>query len=197
MFSGIILDIGTIEHATDRNGGLTLSISVNESTMGGVKLGDSLAVNGTCLTIVKVCDDSVDVDVSRETLNCTTGLATQGARVNLERALLLTDRLNGHLVSGHIDGIGEVTKLSDLKESLKLSVRAPRPLLKYIAVKGSITINGTSLTINQTKDDIFDVNLIPYTLQTTTLGSLSAGDLVNIEIDQVARYVERIMQIQA
>lgn len=137
------------------------------------------------------------MDVSRETLNCTTGLATQGARVNLERALLLTDRLNGHLVSGHIDGIGEVTKLSDLKESLKLSVRAPRPLLKYIAVKGSITINGTSLTINQTKDDIFDVNLIPYTLQTTTLGSLSAGDLVNIEIDQVARYVERIMQIQA
>ncbi|RFC39012.1 MAG: riboflavin synthase alpha chain [Candidatus Nitrotoga sp. CP45] len=194
MFSGIIADVGIIERAEDRDGGLSLSIATHALGMEDVQLGDSIAVNGVCLTVVKIDGNRFSVNVSRETLNCTVGLEVQGGRVNLEKALRLADRLGGHLVSGHVDGVGEVVEFTDLDESWKLSVRVPQSLAKYIAVKGSITINGVSLTVNQVEGEVFSVNLIPYTLEVTTLNELRAGDKVNVEIDLIARYVERIMQ---
>ena len=196
MFSGIIADVGTITSAEDRNGGLRLSVEAHALGMGDVQLGDSIAVNGVCLTVVKKDGDVFTVEVSRETLNCTVGLERQGARVNLEKALRLADRLGGHLVSGHVDGVGEVLSFTDLEESWTLTVRAPRPLAKYIAVKGSITINGVSLTVNEVADAVFSVNLIPHTLLATTLKELHPGAKVNLEIDLIARYVERMMQAE-
>lgn len=193
MFSGIIADIGTIIRAEDRSGGLRLSVATHALGMGDVQLGDSIAVNGVCLTVVEKNGNAFTVDVSRETLNCTVGLEQQGARVNLEKALRLADRLGGHLVSGHVDGVGEVVAFTNLGESWKLSVRAPQALAKYIAVKGSITINGVSLTVNEVDGAVFSVNLIPHTLDVTTLNELHAGVKVNLEIDLIARYVERML----
>ncbi len=193
MFSGIIADVGTITRAEDRSGGLRLSVETQALGMDDVQLGDSIAVSGVCLTVVEKKGDSFTVDVSRETLNCTVGLDRQGARVNLEKALRLADRLGGHLVSGHVDGVGEVTEFTDLGESWKLVVRAPQALAKYIAVKGSITINGVSLTVNEVAGAVFNVNLIPHTLAVTTLSALRAGAKVNLEIDLIARYVERML----
>ena len=193
MFSGIIADIGTIARVAVRDGGLRLSIGTRTLGMDDVQLGDSIAVQGVCLTVVKIEGNLFEVDVSRETLNVTVGLETQGRQVNLEKALRLSDRLGGHLVSGHVDGVGEVTALTDLGESCKLSVRAPQELAKYIAVKGSITINGVSLTVNEVKDALFSVNLIPHTLSVTTLKQLHAGSKVNLEIDLIARYVEYML----
>lgn len=193
MFSGIIADIGTITRAEDRNGGLRLAVETHALGLDDVQLGDSIAVNGVCLTVVEMDGNHFTVDVSRETLNCTVGLDKQGARVNLEKALRLADRLGGHLVSGHVDGVGEVVDFTDLGESWKLTVRAPVPLAKYIALKGSITINGVSLTVNQVEGNAFSVNLIPHTLAATTLHQLRAGARVNLEIDLIARYVERML----
>jgi len=194
MFSGIIADVGIIEHAEGRDGGLNLSIATRALGMADVQLGDSIAVNGVCLTVVKMDGNRFSVNVSRETLNCTVGLEVQGVRVNLEKALRMADRLGGHLVNGHVDGVGEVVEFTDLDESWKLSVRVPQSLAKYIAVKGSITINGVSLTVNQIEEEVFSVNLIPYTLEVTALNELRAGSKINVEIDLIARYVERIMQ---
>ena len=196
MFSGIIADIGIITNAEDRSGGLRLSVSTRVLGMDDVQLGDSIAVNGVCLTVIEKKGDIFTVDVSRETLNCTVGLEAQGARVNLEKALRLADRLGGHLVSGHVDGVGEVAAFTDIGESWKLVVRAPQALAKYIAVKGSITINGVSLTVNEVDGAVFSVNLIPHTLAVTTLSELRAGAQVNLEIDLIARYVERMMQAE-
>ncbi len=196
MFSGIIADVGTITRAEDRDGGLRLSVATHALGMDDVLIGDSIAVNGVCLTVVEKKDDSFTVDVSRETLNCTVGLEEQGVRANLEKALRLADRLGGHLVSGHVDGVGEVMEFTDLGESWKLAVRAPQALAKYIAVKGSITINGVSLTVNEVANAAFSVNLIPHTLTVTTLSGLRAGSQVNLEIDLIARYVERMMQAE-
>jgi len=193
MFSGIIADVGTITRAEDREGGLRLSVETHALGMDDVQLGDSIAVNGVCLTVVKNDGNTFTVDVSRETLNCTAGLGAQGARVNLEKALRLSDRLGGHLVSGHVDGVGEVVAFTDIGESWKLVVRAPQALAKYIAVKGSITINGVSLTVNEVEGAVFNVNLIPHTLAVTTLNELRAGAKVNLEIDLIARYVERML----
>ncbi len=193
MFSGIIADVGTITRAEDRSGGLRLSVGTHALGMDDVRLGDSIAVNGVCLTVVAIDTSAFTVDVSRETLNCTVGLETWGARVNLEKALRLADRLGGHLVSGHVDGVGEVTEFTDLGESWKLVVRAPQVLAKYIAVKGSITINGVSLTVNEVDGTVFNINLIPHTLAVTTLNELKAGSKVNLEIDLIARYVERML----
>ena len=230
MFSGIIADVGTITRAEDRSGGLRLSVLTTALGMNDVQIGDSIAVNGVCLTVVKkdgCCPDTegdvqhvqegqpgdgsrnrlaspvtcrrptFTVDVSRETLNCTVGLEAQGARVNLEKALRLADRLGGQLVSGHVDGVGEVVAFTDIGESWKLVVRAPQPLAKYIAVKGSITINGVSLTVNEVDGAAFNVNLIPHTLSVTTLSGLRAGTKVNLEIDLIARYVERMMTMES
>jgi riboflavin synthase len=194
MFSGIIADAGHIAEASDRDGGLRLVIATSALDLGDVQLGDSIAVNGVCLTVVAHSGDSFTVDVSRETLNCTEGLDAIGAPVNLEKALRLADRLGGHLVSGHVDGVGEVVEFTDLGESWKLVVRAPQALAGYIAVKGSITINGVSLTVNQVNGSEFSVNLIPHTLLMTNLKNLRAGSRINLEVDMIARYVERMMQ---
>ena len=196
MFSGIIADVGTITRAEDRNGGRRLSVETHALGLDDVQLGDSIAVNGVCLTVVKKEGDIFTVDVSRETLNCTVGLEMQGSRVNLEKALRLADRLGGHLVSGHVDGVGEVISFVDLEESWTLTVRAPQTLAKYIAVKGSITINGVSLTVNEVTEAVFNVNLIPHTLLMTTLKELHTGAKVNLEIDLIARYVERMMHAE-
>jgi riboflavin synthase len=193
MFSGIVADMGTITRAEDREGGLRLTISTQALGMEDVQLGDSIAVNGVCLTVIRKDGHTFTVDVSRETLNCTVGLDQQGARVNLEKALRLSDRLGGHLVSGHVDGVGEVVSFTDLGESWRLVARAPEALAKYVAAKGSITINGVSLTVNRVAGSEFEVNLIPHTLAVTTLGALKADTRVNLEIDLIARYVERMM----
>jgi len=194
MFSGIIADVGIITRADDRDGGLRLSVATEVLGMDDVQLGDSIAVNGVCLTAVQIDGRTFTVDVSRETLNCTVGLEHQGARVNLEKALRLSDRLGGHLVSGHVDGVGQVVAFNDIGESWRLVVRAPHQLAKFIAVKGSITINGVSLTVNHVTGSEFEVNLIPHTLDVTTLNELRTGAKVNLEIDLIARYVERMMQ---
>lgn len=194
MFSGIIADVGLITRAEDRDGGLRLSVATEVLGMDDVQIGDSIAVNGVCLTVVKMDGHTFTVDVSRETLNCTAGLERQGGHVNLEKALRLSDRLGGHLVSGHVDGVGEVVAFNDIGESWRLVVHAPHALAKYIATKGSITINGVSLTVNHVAGSEFDVNLIPHTLDMTTLNELKTGTKVNLEIDLIARYVERMMQ---
>ena len=196
MFSGIIADVGIITRAENRDGGLRLSVATEALGMDDVRVGDSIAVNGVCLTVVKKDGAVFTVDVSRETLNCTVGLERQGGHVNLEKALRLSDRLGGHLVSGHVDGVGEVVAFNDIGESWRLVVRAPQKLAKYIATKGSITINGVSLTVNHVAGSEFDVNLIPHTLEATTLNELKAGSKVNLEIDLIARYVERMMQAE-
>ena len=194
MFSGIVADVGLIKSVQDRDGGLRLTVATELLGMDDVAIGDSIAVNGVCLTVVKIAGNDFVVDVSRETLNCTTGLEEQGKHVNLEKALRLSDRLGGHLVSGHVDGVGEVVAFNDIGESWRLVVRAPQALAKYIAVKGSITINGVSLTVNQVAGSEFEVNLIPHTLEATTLNELKTGAKVNLEIDLIARYVEHMMQ---
>ena len=193
MFSGIIADVGLIKSAQDREGGLRLSVATHTLGLSDVQLGDSIAVNGVCLTVIEIKGDAFTVDVSRETLDCTVGLDAQAAPVNLEKALRLSDRLGGHLVSGHVDGVGEVVAFDDLGESWKLVIRAPQVLAKFIAIKGSITINGVSLTINQVNGREFALNLIPHTLQMTNLKALTAGSRVNLEVDLIARYVERMM----
>lgn len=194
MFSGIIADTGVIALVEDREGALRLSVETGSLGLDDVSIGDSIAVNGVCLTVVKKEGNVFTVDVSRETLNCTVGLEQKGSRVNLEKALRLADRLGGHLVSGHVDGVGEVASFDDIGESWRLVVRAPLALAKYIATKGSITINGVSLTVNHVAGAEFEVNLIPHTLNVTTLNELKAGSRVNLEIDLIARYVERMMQ---
>ena len=196
MFSGIIADVGFIKRVADREGGLRLSVATEVLGMDDVQIGDSIAVNGVCLTVIELDGKNFTVEVSRETLNCTVGLEHQGGHVNLEKALRLSDRLGGHLVSGHVDGVGEVVAFNDIGESWRLVVRAPRGLAKYIAVKGSITINGVSLTVNLVADTEFEVNLIPHTLEVTTLNELKVGAKVNLEIDLIARYVERLMQAE-
>lgn len=193
MFSGIIADVGVIKSAQDREGGLRLTVATEALGMDDVQLGDSIAVNGVCLTVVSMDGNDFTVDVSRETLNCTVGLDAQGQRVNLEKALRLSDRLGGHLVSGHVDGVGEVVLFDDIGESWKLVVRAPQALAKYIAMKGSVTVNGVSLTVNEVEGVQFSINLIPHTLKMTMLNELKAGSRVNLEIDLIARYVERMM----
>jgi riboflavin synthase len=197
MFSGIIADAGLIKSVQDRDGGLRLTVATELLGMDDVRLGDSIAVNGVCLTVVQIDGNDFVVDVSRETLNCTTGLEEQGKHVNLEKALRLSDRLGGHLVSGHVDGVGEVVVFNDIGESWRLIVRAPQALSKYIATKGSITINGVSLTVNRVAGNEFEVNLIPHTLEVTTLNELKTGTRVNLEIDLIARYVERMTQAES
>ncbi|SDG63117.1 riboflavin synthase [Propionivibrio dicarboxylicus] len=195
MFSGIVAAVGRITALTPRNDGTTtvrLTVDAGSLDLEDVAQGDSIACNGVCLTVVDKQPGAFCVDVSPETLSCTVGLATPG-RINLEKALCLADRLGGHLVSGHVDGVGTVLRFDPVGDNRLLEIRAPAALAKYIARKGSITVNGVSLTTNTVENADFTINLIPHTLEATTLGAIQAGDLVNLEIDLIARYVERML----
>ena len=196
MFTGIIQAVGKITAVEALQQGVRLTVDGGRLELGDVAIGDSIAHNGVCLTVVTKAGNTYQLDVSRETLNCTVGLGVQGGRVNLEKALCLSDRLGGHLVSGHVDGVGEVVAFDDIGESWKLVVRAPQELAKFIALKGSITINGVSLTVNEVEGTEFNINLIPHTLKMTMLNELKAGARVNLEIDLIARYVERMMNAE-
>jgi riboflavin synthase len=193
MFTGIIQAVGEITHIAPLEDGVSLRIATGQLYLSDVKIGDSIALNGVCLTVTAVADGLFSVDVSRETLNCTVDMDKQGNKVNLEKALRLSDRLGGHLVSGHVDGVSEVIRFTPAGESHLLALRMPLPLLKYIAKKGSIAVNGVSLTVNTLTGDQVEINLIPHTLAATTLNKLEAGVKVNIEVDMLARYVERLI----
>jgi len=194
MFTGIVEGIGTLTDIDNRHTDSRLLIDGGDVDFGDMEIGDSLAVNGVCLSLVNNSGREVAVDVSAETLRCTTlGNLHAGSRLNLEKALRLGDRLGGHLVSGHVDGVGTVVSADVSGESLRLQVQAPQELSRYLAVKGSICINGVSLTINSVEGAEFGVNLIPHTRQVTTLGSLERGDMVNLEVDMIARYLEQLM----
>lgn len=164
--------------------------------MSDVALGDSICVNGCCLTVVRLDDHGFDMDVSQETLDRTTGFVV-GAQVNLEKALRANDRLGGHLVTGHVDAVGEVMQIEPVGDSWKMVFRAPRELARYFARKGSACVNGVSLTVNEVGPDTFEVNLIPHTLAVTNLGTMTVGSTVNLEIDLIARYVERMLANEA
>lgn len=201
MFTGIIAAIGRIESHTplgaDADSGVRLHINAGRLPLGDVQLGDSIAIQGACMTVIHKTDTHFDVDVSRESLSKTMGLAEPG-EVNLEKALTLADRLGGHLVTGHVDGLGEVTVFETVGESWHLAIRVPSDLARFFAYKGSVTVNGTSLTVNQVRDEAagteIDINLIPHTLEMTTLKHLKPGTQVNLEIDLIARYCERLLR---
>jgi riboflavin synthase len=193
MFSGIVAAVGKISHILPNRGGLRLEIEAKAMRFRDVAIGDSIAVNGACLTVVARSRKSCSVDVSRETLRCTAGLDGPG-EVNLEKALRLSDRLGGHFVLGHVDGVGKVARIEPAGANRILAIRAPRGLVRYIARKGSIAVHGVSLTVNAVRGAEFEVNLIPHTLRVTTLGSLRVGGLVNLEVDPLARYAERLVR---
>lgn len=202
MFTGIITSIGQITEVqslgADPSHGKRLTIQAPAGYLDDVELGDSIALQGACMTVTTLSDDRLrfTIDISAESLRLTRGLDSPGA-VNLEKALRAHDRLGGHIVSGHVDGLGEVTSFEPVGESWELRIRAPRDLARFLAYKGSITVNGVSLTVNKVADEAagvnFSINLIPHTLQHTTLGQLKAGSPVNLEIDLIARYVERML----
>ena len=196
MFSGIVAAVGRITHVTAREVGFRLHVASGGLDMADVGLGDSIACNGVCLTVVEVGAEHFCVDVSPETLACTVGLDAAG-EINLEKALRLADRLGGHLVSGHVDGVGEVLRFDPVGDNRLLAIRAPQALAKFIARKGSITVNGTSLTTNEVNGADFTINLIPHTLSATTLGRLAVGSRVNLEVDLIARYCERLLNPEA
>lgn len=200
MFTGIVAAVGKITHLTaagsSADAGVRLTIDAGGLPMADVRIGDSIALNGACMTVVTKSSTGFAVDVSRESLRCTAGLDTPG-EVNLEKALTLAERLGGHLVSGHVDGLGIVRKFEAVGESWELVVDAPRELAKYLAYKGSIVVNGVSLTVNRITDRVdacaFSINLIPHTIAVTTLRHLQVGMRVNLEVDLIARYVERML----
>jgi len=193
MFSGIIAAVGRISRADRSKGGLRLTIEAGRLGLRGVAVGDSIAVSGACLTVVKRARKTFSVDVSRETLRVTAGL-DEIRNVNLEKALRLSDRLDGHLVLGHVDGIGKVTRIERRGANRVLGVRTPAALARYVARKGSIALDGVSLTVNSVRGAEFEVNLIPHTLAETTLKGLRVGDRVNLEVDPLARYAERLLR---
>lgn len=207
MFTGIVAAVGTITSVTPLEGGLDAGVRLDIAAGGlplqDVALGDSIAINGACMTVVAKTADTFAVDVSRESLNCTAGLDAPG-EVNLEKALTLAERLGGHLVSGHVDGLGRVHSFEPVGESWELVIDAPQDLARFLAFKGSVVVNGVSLTVNRVEDiDTaagkvcrFSINLIPHTISVTTLKHLRAGSKVNLEIDLIARYVERMLSVQ-
>ena len=204
MFTGIVAAVGKIGSVTPLVGGtfagVRLEVDAGPMSLADVALGDSIAINGACMTVVDKTTTAFSVVVSRESLNCTVGLDAPG-EVNLEKALTLAERLGGHLVSGHVDGLGQVHSFEAVGESWELVIDAPGELAKFLAFKGSVVINGVSLTVNRVEDlDAgagrvcrFSINLIPHTISVTTLKHLKAGSKVNLEIDLIARYVERMM----
>lgn len=223
MFTGIIQSIGQITQITAMGEDVKLHIETKSLAMQDVNVGDSIAVNGVCLTAIHLSESHFEAHISKETLSVTVGLNGNAVRqdaseilndfaledeklngfsqtyfsVNLEKALRLSDRLGGHLVSGHVDGIGEVVNFIALGDCWKLDIRAPHAISKYIAIKGSVCINGVSLTVNSVAKDVFSMNLIPHTLENTTLQYLQTGSLVNVEVDQIARYIDRMAEWSA
>lgn len=199
MFTGIVAAVGRIEQVDSlgADAGVRLTVHAGGLDLTDVALGDSIAIQGACMTAVALEGERFCVEVSRESLACTVGLDAPG-EVNLEKALRLSDRLGGHLVSGHVDGLGEVVVFEAVGESWQLDIRVPPGIARYLAYKGSVTVNGTSLTVNRVHDleqggcDI-RINLIPHTLQATTLKHLFPGARVNLEIDLIARYCERLL----
>ncbi|MCL4137216.1 UNVERIFIED_CONTAM: hypothetical protein GTU68_022258 [Idotea baltica] len=194
MFTGLIQAVGHIESVTASKGDIIISINAEHLGLSDIKEGDSIAVNGVCLTAIHVDSTHFKADVSKETLDVTTGLDGNQNIVNLEKALSLNDKLGGHLVSGHVDGIGQVTQFEPINDCWLLEVKSPHAISKYIARKGSICVDGVSLTVNSVEQDFFTVNIIPHTIEKTTLGSLTLGSQVNLEIDQIARYIDRMQQ---
>jgi riboflavin synthase len=196
MFTGIVAATGKITKIQPLEKGLRLTVAAPGLGLKDVALGDSIAHNGVCLTVVAKLRDAYRIDVSRETLDCTVGLDILDGEVNLEKAMRLSDFIGGHLVSGHVDGVGTVTKFEKIGESHELVIEAPKKLAKYIARKGSITVDGVSLTTNKVGGKggrTFSINLIPHTVEVTTLKRLHPGARVNLEVDLIARYVERML----
>ncbi len=204
MFTGIVAAVGRIERIESLGAGpatgLRLFVHADGLDMSDVGIGDSIAIQGACMTVVALDGARFTVEVSHESLSKTVGLAALG-EVNLEKALRLADRLGGHLMSGHVDGLGEVVAFEPVGESMRLDILAPGELGKYLAYKGSVTVNGVSLTVNTvadgTRGTVFSINLIPHTVAVTTLKHLAAGRQVNLEIDQIARYCERLMTFRS
>ena len=194
MFTGIIQSKGNIKEIISSREGARLKINTNALDLSDSKIGDSIAVDGVCLTVTQLSGDGFTADVSNETLACTTfsGLK-QEQEVNLEKSLRANQGIDGHLVSGHVDGIGSVSSVEKDGDSVRIQIEAQNDIVKYIAKKGSICINGVSLTVNRVVKNIFDVNIVPHTLSATTLADLSLNSNVNLEIDQIARYVERLL----
>jgi len=192
MFAGIVAAVGRIASARPHGDGVRLRIESRALGLDDVSIGDSIAVNGVCLTVVSRDAESFEADVSRATLDVTHGLS-DGAAVNLEKSLRLGDRVDGHLVSGHVDGVGTVVEAEDLGGSARIVIEAPVSLARYIAAKGSIAVDGVSLTVNAVNGARLEVNLIPHTRSVTTFRTLARGTRVNLEIDMLARYVERML----
>ena len=196
MFTGIVESIGRIADVEARGDGLRIAVDIGVREVSDVAIGESIAVNGCCLTVVAISGSTLAFDVSAETLRCTAGLDRIGD-VNLERALRVGDRFGGHVVAGHIDGVGTVARFAQVDGgaggSVLLEIDVPVELARFIAPKGSIAVHGVSLTVNRVNGSLFDANLIPHTLAVTTLGTLAPGARVNLEVDQIARYVERLL----
>lgn len=194
MFTGIIEAIGTIRALSPKGGDVRVYVETGKLDLGDVKLGDSIAVNGVCLTAVELPGNGFWADVSRETLACSAFIDLKiGSKVNLEKALTPTSRLGGHLVSGHVDGVGEVISRADNARAVQFKIRAPRELAKYIALKGSITVDGTSLTVNGVNGAEFELTIVPHTLGETVMADYHTGRQVNLEVDLLARYLERLL----
>lgn len=198
MFTGIVQGVGTVRSIEPHGGDVTIAFDTGSVTLDAIELGGSIAVSGVCLTATRFDRTSFAADVSRETLSLTTlGQWQVGSRVNLEKALLAGQALGGHYVTGHVDGVGEVVSRHEDARSVRMEFRVPAELARYVARKGSICIDGVSLTVNGAAGDRFDVNLVPHTLEVTTLGLLQPGSRVNLEVDIIARYVERMMHPDA
>lgn len=198
MFTGIIQAVGKIEALTPKGGDLRISIDTGALPMENVKLGDSICVSGCCLTVIEKRARAFDADASKETLSLTTlGDLKPGSPVNLEVSLTLATPLGGHIVSGHVDGLGTVKARREEARSVRFDIEVPQALKRYVAQKGSICVDGVSLTVNALRDNVFDVNIIPHTMSHTSFGHYAVGTRVNLEVDVVARYVERMLGEQA
>lgn len=196
MFTGIIESVGVLSQMTKQNDGYRVEIKVGKLDLSDVKLGDSIASNGVCLTVVQLTSDSFYADVSGETVSLTGFVDYNlGQVINLEKAVTPTTRLGGHMVSGHVDGIGTIVSIHNHGSSIDYWVSAPQTLMRYIALKGSITIDGISLTINGLEGDTFRLTIVPHTSDETTISHFGVGTKVNVEVDQIARYLERLMQV--
>ena len=195
MFTGIIQAQGSIKEIRSSSKGVVFVLNSNSLDLSVVSIGDSISVNGVCLTVTQLDDNSFSADISQETLNCTTfSQYKKGQNVNLEKSLRLDQGIDGHVVSGHVDGVGKVTSIAIEGDSKRMKIKVDDNLVKYIAKKGSICINGVSLTVNEIDGNVFSINIVPHTFSVTTLGELKVNSQVNIEIDIIARHIEQLSQ---